>query len=343
MAARANGDTNEDNLGLQPDTKAPSLSSVLTTLQTTEKKEPESTAPALRTEQQPAEGSECAIQTLYEGPPKCRCCTNWVEEYPDDLRQTVEEQAETKQKALVKRMRKNHGDGKALVLDSIVVQSLSLKETLTEVFEGYKGITASLKKVVFKSPFHPFYYRWGRFTDIVERHKREDPAAAAYSVLLYDELKRELGDVMAEIDDHIHHGVITYELLWALFEPGMRVVATAGDQERFFIVEGSAYNHEKGYLGIEAKYVDWDGERFGYSNGMVVICEYAGTRNITDLCAYPADFHPSKEEAKKKAISRGQRFRDLRGFHYMAYSGLIWYKVGQKDVERNVRISLAKE
>ena len=39
----------------------------------------------------------------------------------------MEEQAGTKQKALVVRMAKNHGDGKPLVLDFIVVQSSSGK------------------------------------------------------------------------------------------------------------------------------------------------------------------------------------------------------------------------
>jgi hypothetical protein len=96
----------------------------------------------------PTEGSECATQTLYEGPPKCNCCKNWVEEYPDDLRMQVEEQAD---------------DGKALVLDSVVVQSLSLKKTLGEVFEGYKGITASLKKLVFQVSFPPVFLSMAGF------------------------------------------------------------------------------------------------------------------------------------------------------------------------------------
>lgn len=106
-------------------------------------------------------GAHCTIQTLYEGRSRCFCCKNWVKEYPKDLRTAMEEQAGTKQKALVARMAKNHGDGKPLVLNSIVVQSSSLRKTLEEVFQGYRGITASLKKLVFKAPFHPFYYRWG--------------------------------------------------------------------------------------------------------------------------------------------------------------------------------------
>src|SRR5690242_10951676 len=89
------------------------------------------------------EGSQCAIQTLYQAKERCKCCKNWVAEYPDDLRVAIENQHETKQKALVVRMCKRHGaaSGKPLALHSIVVQSPSLKKTLAQLFEGYKGIT----------------------------------------------------------------------------------------------------------------------------------------------------------------------------------------------------------
>ncbi|GIK05562.1 hypothetical protein Aspvir_009675 [Aspergillus viridinutans] len=321
MSSQASSDSFIDDLGIPSDTGSASLSNVLNTLRPVEKRDSGSTVPRT-TEQQSSEGSECAIQVLYEGPPKCQCCKNWVEEYPDDLRRQVEDQAAIKQKAFIKRMRKNHDDGKPLVLDSIVVQSSSLKKTLGEVFDGYKGITPSLKKVVFKSPFHPFYHRWGLFTEIVERQKREDTASAAYSVLLYNELQKELGDVMSEIHDHIHHGVITYQLLWALFEPGELIVASKGGHERFYVVQGCKYNAKDGYLAVTANFVDWDGRRFGYAKETLAICEYPGTQAITSLSAYPADLHPSQDEARVKAINRGQKFRDLRGFQYKAYSGL---------------------
>ncbi|KAI9928656.1 hypothetical protein ASPWEDRAFT_341528 [Aspergillus wentii DTO 134E9] len=295
---------------------------------------PPNTNPNVSTEKEP-DGSECTIQTLYEGTPKCSCCKNWVEEYPKDLRTAVEEKAETKQKALVVRMRKNHGEGKALVLDSVVIQNASLKKTLSEVFEGYRGITTSLNKVVFRAPFRPFFYRWKRFTRILERQERGDPDAAAYSRLLYDVLHTELRDVMAEVNDLLAHGVITYSLLWALFEPAVCVVAAAAGQDRFFIIDSAEYN-DKGFLGIQARFVDWDGQRFGYATGCLAIGAYSGTRRITDLGVFPASFHPAQKEAEERAILRGQKFRDLHGFHYKAYSGLMLEQVQRKQVKRNV-------
>ncbi|KAI0404112.1 hypothetical protein F4802DRAFT_568975 [Xylaria palmicola] len=277
----------------------------------------------------------CEVQTLYEGPPKCKCCKNWVEEYPDDLRTAVEEQPDVKQKALVVRMRKNHGDGKPLVLDSIVVQSPSLKETLSEVFDGYDGITASLKKLVFKSPFRPFYYRWERLKQILERQKRETPDAAAFTQLLYDVLYAELHDVIVEVRDHLEHQVITYPLLWAILEPGKVVCGEVDGDDRFFIVDSCRYS-DRHYAMAAVNFIDWDGSRFGYASHDIVICEFDGTRKINDLEVFPVEFHSSGEESEKLAISRALRFQKLCGIHYMAHSGFVKRQVDNRSVKQNV-------
>ncbi|KAE8422372.1 P-loop containing nucleoside triphosphate hydrolase protein [Aspergillus pseudocaelatus] len=284
----------------------------------------------------PPEGSQLVIQTLYEGPAKCHCCKNWVEEYPDDLRMAVEDQPETKRKAFVVRMGKNHDGEKPLVLDSIVVQSPSLKKTLGEVFSGFAGITASLKKLIFKAPFHPFYNRWKLFSEILERQKREDPDAAAYTQLLYDVLNSELKDDMNEIEDHVSHGVITYRLLWALFEPGSRIVTAPMLEERFLIVESTQYDSNEGYFGVHAKGIDWDGKEFGYANAMLPVFQFSGTRRINELLVFPESFHSSIDKARLNAISRGRIFQKLHGIHYRAYSGAMLLKNGNTNAERNV-------
>ncbi|RFN52323.1 p-loop containing nucleoside triphosphate hydrolase protein [Fusarium flagelliforme] len=166
------------------------------------------------------EGEKCEIQTLYEGPPKCTCCKNWVEEYPDNLRMNIEQEKEIKQKAIVVRMRKSHSDGKLLELDSVIVQNSSLRQTLSEVFNGYQGITTSLKKLVFEAPFHPFYHQWDQFSDILEKQKKEDHPGYLFSQLLHKVLHADIRGEMDEIKDHIEQGIIIFKFLWALFEPG---------------------------------------------------------------------------------------------------------------------------
>lgn len=274
-------------------------------------------------------GSECAMQTLYEGKRRCECCRNWVEEYPKDLQVKVEAKPAVKQKALVARMRRNHdggeGDGEPLALDSLVVQSASLKRTLGELFEGFQGITPSLKKVVFRSPFRPFYYRWKRFGAILDRQRRDDPAAAAYTQLLHDTLSRHFGATFAEIDDLVGHGVITHSLIWALFEPGTLAVAKEDGDERFFLVDGCTES-QLGPVGVMVRFIDWDGSRFGYAKAGIHIPPFDGTCEINKLGIYPARFHGSQQTAEAEATLRGRRFYALGGFHHKAYSGMARVK-----------------
>ncbi|GKT79210.1 ATPase [Colletotrichum tofieldiae] len=289
-----------------------------------------SSSPAHNDNAEKLEGEEYAVQTLYEGRPKCSCCKNWVEDFPKDLHVKIESQPEVKRKALVVRMRRNHdggeGDGEPLALDSIVVQSSSLKATLSELFEGYEGITPSLKKVVFRSPFRPFYYRWKHFGHILDRQKRHDPTAATYTQLLYNILSNNFGSTIAEIDDHASHGVITHSQLWALFEPGTRVIAKEGHDERFFIVDGFSYQSATGSAGVQVKFIDWNGDRFGYAKGFISIPPYLGTHAINKLSVYPAQFHEFEQAAEVRAISRGHQFESLCGFHHKAYSGIARIK-----------------
>ncbi|KAL4972364.1 hypothetical protein BDW66DRAFT_154781 [Aspergillus desertorum] len=288
----------------------------------------------------PTDGTECAIQTVYEGPPKCACGKNWVTEYPGSSRRVNEQQQHlpTKQRALIVRMAKSDrdGTGKALTLHSIVVQSQSLKETLGEVFEC-KGITSpSLKKLVFNAPFHPFIYRWSRLGEILKRQKKRGQADAAYTQLLLDVLRPRLEGTMAEINNLVHHKTVTYSMLWALFEPGAFVVAHVAGHERLFKVHSCEYNDEEGCLNIAARFVDWDGKGFGYVTQDFQIHRFSGDKAIIELSVFPVRFHPSRAEIEAIAASRGQLFRDLCGIRYVAFSGLIRYQVEWKEITRKL-------
>lgn len=218
-------------------------------------------------------------------------------------------------------MRKCHNnDGKLLELDSIVVQSESLEETLSDVFDGYQGITPSLKKLVFKAPFRPFYYRWTRLESILQRQKVEDTEAAKYTQLLRDVLHAELRDTMAEIEDLVSHRVMTWPLLWALFEPGIPIVATQeGQPDRFFIGDRSEYTCQFGRsdFNIAVKFVDWDGHCFGYQQVTVVIGQYGGTQAIYALKVFPASFHPAHSESEAISLARGRKSEQLCGRHLL--------------------------
>ncbi|KAK6840140.1 hypothetical protein PG987_006006 [Apiospora arundinis] len=155
------------------------------------------------------------VQMLYPGPPNRQCCTNWVEEYPESLKDSVGQELESKSKALVVRMGMNHGGdgGKLLALDSIIVQHTGVKNLLVDVFHGYGGITADLKKLFFRAPLHAFYYRWERFRELLARQEQQWPPDAAYSQKLFEIVERELKHTMEELNSLVSKGLITHDLL----------------------------------------------------------------------------------------------------------------------------------
>lgn len=261
-------------------------------------------------------------------------------EYPDNLRINIAQEKEIKQKAIVVRMRKSHSDGKLLELDSVIVQNSSLKQTLSELFNGYQGITTSLKKLVFEAPFHPFYHQWDQFSDILEKQKEEDHPGYLFSQLLYKVLHAEIRGEMEEIKDHTEQGIVTFKLLRALFEPGTLLFSLVGGKERFFIVSSCSYRN--GFLALDIKFVDWNGQKFGYNNNLFSICQFSGTKNITHLPIYPFHFHPSASSVRDRAIERGRKFQELQGTHYKAYSGLLKLVLRNgQEIERKVSVSVA--
>lgn len=137
-------------------------------------------------------------------------CINWVEKDSDNLRTPIEEREPTKQKTLIVRLCKSHEERRSLKLNSVVVQSRSLKETLARVFEGYQRITESLKRLVFRTPFRPFYYSWSLLEETRRRQKLEVADAAKYTQLLYDVLDNELQPIRAEEYDVTSHRLIIY-------------------------------------------------------------------------------------------------------------------------------------
>ncbi|KAF2267699.1 P-loop containing nucleoside triphosphate hydrolase protein [Lojkania enalia] len=276
----------------------------------------------------PYTGMLCDVKNLWEGKSKCLCCINWVEELDDDIKPNPEETEAVQRYALIVRNKKNHGGSsgdKVMVVSSIVVQSPLLKPLLEEVFEGYEGITAGLKKLVFSKPFAPFFYRWARFRKAVEEVK--DEATRTHAQLLYEVLSQELDETITTYHDLLSHGVITYKYLWTLFKPGDLLLCQYKGQDMMMKLQSSDY--ESGGFSLHAKYVDWDGYFFGYASKNFILQPFEGTRPITDLAAYPIQFDSDAAAIESRLIARGKRFVELQGFHFKMYRGIAELIAGE--------------
>ena len=266
-------------------------------------------------------GMISSVKNLYQGKKDDNGRRPWVVTYPDDL-DAPAENAETARYALLIRNEKCYDGRRKLKIESIIIQSPLLKVALGSVLDNYPGITTGLDRATFSPPFQPFVHRWNKLRDAVEDESHSE--TKAHVKLLYDVLEEELRNEIKARDDLLAHGVITYDYVWMLFEPGTIVYSTKNGEPCAVRLENSRYVEDqcgKHYMLI-CQTVDWDGEMFGYGSTRLKIAEFLGTKPITELTAFPLALHSSKDRLVSSLIERGKTFERLAGYHYKAYQGI---------------------
>ncbi|KAL8682481.1 MAG: hypothetical protein Q9186_001428 [Xanthomendoza sp. 1 TL-2023] len=261
------------------------------------------------------------VKNLYEGKPDSRGRSTWVDKYPDDLEEAAEN-ADTARYALLIRNKKSYDGRKKIEIDSIVVQSPLLKKALGHILNDYPGVTTSLDRLTFKTPFKPLVHRWARLVAALETE--DDPEAKSHLDLFHRTMKEELQDDLKVRDDYILNKVITWSTCWMIFEPGT-LVFPMEDKEKcaLRLKSGSYITTQCGNaFSLECEYVDWDGERFGLGSTRKLIYEFLGTTAITKLTAFPLQYHGNLSEVKNELIERGRAFEGLSGYHYKHYKGV---------------------
>ncbi|OLN92259.1 ATP-dependent zinc metalloprotease FtsH 2 [Colletotrichum chlorophyti] len=256
----------------------------------------------------------------------------WVDEYPKDVKEAAENE-ETEQYAVVVRNIKSNDSRKKLEAHSIIIQSPWLKEALSEILEGYTGVTCDLERLVFEAPFHPFVHRWTEFRTYLKKEGL-DAKTKEHLTILHDILQYEIGHTIKAFEDYVSKGVITFEHLWMIFQPGAIVLAAhKGPLSAFELVETEYMENNCGkFLQLRADCVDYGGKTFGRHQENLNIPEFLGTKKITGLNAYPWAFHPQKDEFRSSLIRRGEIFESLAGHHYKQYSGtaITWDNEGNE-------------
>ena len=274
-------------------------------------------------------------KNLYQSKPDDNGKVSWVDKYPDDLHAAAEN-SETARYALLVRNRKCYDGRKSLEIDSIVVQSPLLRASLGRVLQDYPGVTTNLERLTFKAPFQPFVHRWENFE--AELRREQDDENKAHLQLLHQVLGNELQNDLKARKDYIENGVITYDTCWMIFEPGTTVFAIEDGQIRAAKLTNGSYSSTRcgNCYALNCQMVDWDGEEFGLGYFNLQIYEWGGTQKITQLSAFPLQYHPNLDRVRRDLIRRGKAFEALSGYHYKHYQGIAVGKGPWGPVKYNV-------
>jgi len=166
--------------------------------------------------------------------------------------------------------------------------------------------------------------------------KSQEELKLQHAELLYELLSSEFQTAIDASVDMKAKGVMTYEHLWTLFQPGQLVYNRQEGQDRIFRLCSGKYGQDREgnpVFWLIMQYVDWDGTRWGTQKLNVMIRQYNGTRPIPSLSTSPLEFHTNKDELRAKLLERGEKIEALAGTHYRNYEGMGWrYNAcGQKD------------
>lgn len=282
-------------------------------------------------------GMNCEPKHVYEGEKKCDCCINWVEEKPEQ-KDPIESE-KTAGYALLIRNKISHGsDGrKAMEIHSIVIQSPLLKRFLGGVLENYPGVTTTLDRLTFSSPFAPFVHRWDRFEKAIEEEK--DELTKSHVNLLLSVLEAELLDTRTAMKDFVANTVIPFEHLWTIFVPGEIVFTMMDDQECAFRLKDAIYEKTWGVkiFRLHCEFVDWDGDKYGKDIECLSVRSYPGTKAITELPIFPLQYHSEKEAVQTKIMARARKFQELASVLYRAYEGVAIERLPYNDPPRDAK------
>ena len=137
-------------------------------------------------------------------------------------------------------------------------------------------------------------------------------------------IEEDLSSTIADFDNLVDHGEITFDFLWALFPPNTYVRSFHGGTSQEFVAYARQFSYGADMAGryatIRCDIVSNDGKAFGVSAESITIREYPGTRFILELPAYPLDHHPEKDKLCEHAVRRGKQYAEITR-HYYEISG----------------------
>lgn len=155
-------------------------------------------------------------------------------------------------------------------------------------------------------------------------------------------IDKDYAKVKASLMPMLEHGLITFELLWALWKPNTLAYTTtygSHDEPRVFKVDTAEkhYHMSKGnYYMIDGKYFEYSGQQFGYGNFVEEVTEFRGAKKITSLNCYPLKYRKDEAQIRKTLVERGKKFVTLGGVNYKSHHGMAYYKKKKSIVKVNV-------
>ena len=177
-----------------------------------------------------------------------------------------------------------------------------------------------------------------------ESAREGDPSGpqASHVKVLLNFIDEDYRDIKRTFYPLVGSGLITFDLLWALFKPNTIAYTTTygnPDEPRAFKVDYAVKesDFQKGsWYRVHGRYLEYDGKAFGMGVMDVEVSSFKGASKITSLAAYPIQYHKDEAGLRRLLIERGRKFVTLKGMNYRYHQGMAFYKKKRAIVKVNI-------
>ncbi|KAK4222477.1 ATP-dependent zinc metalloprotease YME1L1 [Podospora fimiseda] len=287
-------------------------------------------------------GNNVSIKTLYEGPDSHGEHFDWID-YPP--RQLSKSAAKAQSRVAIKVFKTKDRE------KPVISGRYSLRYHQIEVQNSL--LVAALGKILKKQDIHldveesatfthPFQSLFFAYDDIVAKYEsldnEERPTLGPFVLLLIKLLDDIFADTRAKLRGLKKNNLVTFKLAWTYFPKNTTLITWGPNCELLTKVTGTEYRtvENRIVLVVKGEVVSFDGKRFYWESYETCIPSFSGNKPITDLSAYPLEYHEDAEGVRERFTARGKKMLDYQGLTYINYSGVAIHSVGKKGERHNV-------
>lgn len=220
--------------------------------------------------------------------------------------------------------RQYDGQNKYVQRTSLQINSKPLKDILKEVIGDYPGQSFLTSNVAVDFEPHCLYHYRTELMDKLETLPEESDGARHLQLLL-NFMDEHFEETLADTKNYAEQGLISYDHLWTLFRPNVKIFTRVRGQPRVYKLNSYAYNWGTcPHLSLAVQFIDYDGDDFGVRHTSVSIPKFSGAQLITSLNAFPLSRHPSALAISRALIARGKKWETINaaGQSFMEYKGV---------------------
>lgn len=218
---------------------------------------------------------------------------------------------------------RHHYQNKHWVTQSVTIQDPAMRDVLRVVLAKYQDLDLDLINWTFQPPFMPLVHRWEELKSHYVNLDQGAQKNAAAALLAF--ITPIVASSVLSLAQTKMTGKVSFQNVWQIFPPSSIVktkfygVDTVCRVVKYQKKPRTNCNPE-GWT-IDMEFVDWNGEKSGWTTTSLTIWEYEGYKKVTGLPVFPISFSPDESKIRSQMIERGRKWAGLRGYHFEIANG----------------------